>query len=139
MVFKEFVFEAVLPVAGLAVDPWVGEGVYQRLAARLRALLARKERRFSSCSTSCEIDGTVVRLALFGELGFPSVGRPLPSFWTLMCSFRPVVKTVCAVAGVASEGEEIENVAVGKLAVGADGIEVVIVVYGSHGSECVFV
>jgi hypothetical protein len=41
-----------------------------------------------------------------------------------VCGLRPVVETVGAMAGVAAEREEVELVAVGVLAVCADGLEI---------------
>ena len=47
-----------------------------------------------------------------------------------MPGFGAVVEAECPFAGFAAEGEEVEDVAVGVLAVGADGVEVFV-----HGCE----
>ena len=47
-----------------------------------------------------------------------------------MAGFGAVVEAECSFAGFASEGEEVEDVAVGVLAVGAYGVEVFV-----HGCE----
>jgi len=48
----------------------------------------------------------------------------------LVGRFGAVVEAEGMVAGVATEGEEVKLVAVGKLAVSADGFEVVVVHFG---------
>lgn len=50
----------------------------------------------------------------------PPPGSPFPGFGTQVCSLGAVVETVGGVAGFASKGEEVELVAEGELAVGAD-------------------
>ena len=47
-----------------------------------------------------------------------------------MAGFGAVVEAECSFAGLAAEGEEVEDVAVGVLAVGAYGVEVFV-----HGCE----
>ena len=47
-----------------------------------------------------------------------------------MAGFGAVVEAECSFAGFAAEGEEVEDVAVGVLAVGAYGVEVFV-----HGCE----
>ena len=47
-----------------------------------------------------------------------------------MAGFGAVVKAECSFAGFTSEGEKVEDVAVGVLAVGAYGVEVFV-----HGCE----
>ena len=47
-----------------------------------------------------------------------------------MAGFGAVVEAECSFAGLAAEGEDVEDVAVGVLAVGAYGVEVLV-----HGCE----
>ena len=63
-------------------------------------------------------------------LGFASRGGPFARAGASVPAFGSVIETVCSFAGFAAEGEEIELIAVGVLAVRTDGVEVFV-----HGCE----
>lgn len=62
--------------------------------------------------------------------GFPPRGRPLAGAGAFVGGFGAVVEAVGTFAGFAAEREEVQLVAVGVLAVGADGFDVLV-----HGGE----
>lgn len=61
---------------------------------------------------------------------FPPVLGPFAGVSALVSRFGAVVEAEGVVAGVAAEGEEVKLVAVGELAVSADGFEVVVMHFG---------
>ena len=115
MLFTEAVLEAVHAVAGLAVDARVLQRVDEGLAFRVGALLRGEDGGFLGWAAG---DG---RLA---DAVFSSVLGPFAGVAAFVRRLGAVVEAVGVVAGVAAEGEEVELVAVGELAVRADGFEV---------------
>lgn len=65
-----------------------------------------------------------------GSGGFSSCSGPFACAGAFVTGFGAVVEAECSFAGFAAEGEEVEDVAVGVLAVRADGVEVFV-----HGCE----
>jgi hypothetical protein len=118
VLLAEAVLEAVLPVTVRAVHAGVLERVDQRLASWLRALRRRENGRFLR---GREGSGGCANAVL------PPVLGPFASMGALVGGFGAVVEAEGVVAGVAAEGEEVELVAVGELAVRANGFEVVVV------------
>ena len=122
VLFAEAVLQAVVPVTVGAVDAGVLEGVDKRLAFRFRALRCGEDGRFL-----CAWEG---RGGCCADAVFAPVFRPLAGVGALVGRLGAVVEAVGVVAGVAAEGQEVELVAVGELAVGADRLEVVVVHFG---------
>lgn len=110
--------EAVLAIADGAADGDVGEGVDVGFACRVRALRCGEEGRFGGA-------GGCGRGVFFAAGGGPGAG-----VGALVGGFGAVVEAVGCFAGFAAEGEEVELVAVGVLAVGADGFDFFV-----HGGE----
>lgn len=116
MVFAQAVLEAVLAVAAGAADADVREGVDVGLAGWMRALRCGEEGWFGGAGARC---------------GFsPASGCPGAGVRAGVGGLGAVVEAVGSVAGLAAEGEEVELVAVGVLAVGADGFDFFV-----HGGE----
>ena len=109
--FAETVFEAVLSVAVGATGTRVLDGVDGGFAVGFCALgwSQAVERRCAACDV---ID--------FAHGVFPSVLRPFAGVSTFVGYFGAVIEAEGGFARVAAEGEEVELMAVGELAVGAD-------------------
>ena len=121
VLLAETVLQAVLAVAVGAVHAGVVKGVDERFAFWLGAL-----RRCEGCGFLCAGEGR----GWCADAVFPSVLGPFAGVGAFVSRLGPVVEAECVVAGVAAEGEEVELVAVGELAVRADGFEVVVVHFG---------
>jgi hypothetical protein len=117
VLLAEAVLKAILPVAVGAVDPRILQRVDQSLAFWLRALRRSQDGRFLLGG-----EGSGGRT----DAGFASVFGPFAGVGALMGGFGAVLEAEGVVAGVAAEGEKVELVAVRELAVGADGLEVVV-------------
>ena len=119
MVFFQPVLQAVLPITRRTSDTGRSKRVDIRLAYRMRALcicryrgLAAKGRARCSCSR-----------------GFPP-RSPFAGVAAFMGGFGSVIEAVGAAARFTAEGEEVQDVAIGVLAVGAYGFDVFV-----HGCE----
>ena len=87
--------EAVLPVAGLAVDGDGGEGVDEGFARWIGALFPCERRWLLACKSGG--DG--------GGVGFPSCGGPFTGVSAFVSGFGAVVHAEAAFAGLTSERE----------------------------------
>lgn len=109
------VLEAVAAVAGVAVHRRVLGSVDQRLAGRMRALIGIVHRRLLWHGRGRGgAAGVAVALS----------SRPFPRVTAFVRRFRSMIQAEGPSAGFASEGEEVELVAVFVLAVVPDGFEV---------------
>ena len=114
MLLPQAVLEAVLPVANLAGDAHGRERVDVGLALGMRALHPGRWGRFTAQRCA----------ACSGCGGFPPRGGPFAGASALVGCFGSVVEAEGVFTGLAPEGQEVKLVAVGILAVGADGFEV---------------
>jgi len=122
--FAEAVFEAVLAVADIAARAGVLDGVDDCFALRFEALRwCEAVECWASSWTSCAG-------ADFAHRVLSPVLGPFAGVGALVRVFGSVVKAECGFAGIAAEGQEVELMAVGELAVGADGFEVCRVHFG---------
>lgn len=110
------VLEAVAAVAGVAVHRRVLGSVDQRLAGRMRALIGVVHRRLLFWHGRGRGNAAGVAVALSS--------RPFPRVTAFVRRFRSMIQAEGPSAGFASEGEEVELVAVFVLAVVPDGFEV---------------
>lgn len=122
MIFPQAVLEAVLTITSRTANADGVEGVDIGLTAWMRALRSSQESRLAQVSTVCSR----------GKPGsFPPCRGPLAGARAFVSCFGAVVETVGTFTGFAAEGEEIELVAVGVLAVGSNRFEVFV-----HASKC---
>jgi hypothetical protein len=110
------VFKAVTAIAPVAPHARVLNGINERFTFRFVALCA--------CLQVRLLRSRYVVGEWLPDAVAPAVASPFACFGAVVCCFGAVVEAKGGVAGVAAEGEEIELVAVGVLAVGADGFEV---------------
>lgn len=115
VVLREPVSKAVIAPAVRAVDPRDERGVDEGLAGRVAALALVGEDVGFSRTCGDRLRG--IPLA-------PPRRRPRALAGTLVRVLGAVLAAVLAPAGEAGEGEEVELVAIGGAAVGADGVEV---------------
>ncbi len=115
-------FEAVLSTAVLTADANGVEGVDVCFARRIRALCCGQQGGFPSrCAPSR------------GCGCFPASGGPFACSGAFVPGLGAMFETVGAFAGFAAEGEEVELVAVGVLAMGADGFEIFFSIHCCEG------
>lgn len=115
--FAQAVLEAVLSVASGTVDSNGGEGVDVGLAGWGGALRAGKRCWF--LAWKCRGRWDEVR-------SFPSCGSPFASAGACVSGFGAMVHAKGVFARLAAEGEKVELMAVGVLAVCANGIDVIV-------------
>ena len=108
--------EAVHPITALTPHTHILHRIHKRFTFRFIALRRRLQSRLART-------GNITRRA--ANTVPPSVARPLPSSGAFVCCLAAVVETEGAMAGVTTKREEIELAAVGVLAMGADGFEVI--------------
>ena len=123
MVFFEPVFEAVVAVAGGAVDAGHEGGADGGFAGGRGAGLLRDE----------VAHGLVGAEGRAGEVRLALALRPGAGVGAFVGGFGAVVEAEGVVAGLAVEGEEVELVAVGELAVRAEEGGVGVAYLGGHG------
>ena len=118
VVFAQTVFEAVVPITGLAVDANGGESVDGGFAGWIGAFLV--------CELRCLL---ATNSGSSGSVGFPSCGGPFAGMGAFVRGFGAVDAAEAAFTGFAAEGEEVVLVAPLIITVGPDGVDIFVWVH----------